>query len=109
MTRQRRARAVVPGAHISFLRGVSAPPHLLSRRTGGLHTHPMYLIVFLFWFRELVLLDFVFFPFLSFMMIINTIFEIMHLLKQCHLTQGDHKCLHTRTLTHLFLMPLTRH
>lgn len=48
-------RAVVPGRlHVPFYGGISVSPHLLSlgQRTGGLHIHLMYLILFPFWFRE---------------------------------------------------------
>lgn len=63
MTHQRRARAVVPGAHTFLSMGNFCAPHPLSQgqRTGGLHIHPLYLIHFLFLLRELVLLDFAFF------------------------------------------------
>lgn len=107
---QHQARAVVPGAYTFLSAGEFLRPHTCCHRAKGLEvcvSTPMYLIIFLSWFRELVLLDFVFFPILNFMTII--IFKIMHLLKWCHLTQRDLKCLHTCTLTRLFLMPLTQH
>lgn len=82
--------------YVPFYGGISAPPHSLSQgqRTGGLHSHTVDLICFLFGLGSWFCLILHFFPHLSFMTITNTVFRIiiMHLLKRRPLTQGDLDC-----------------